>query len=316
MADRGDNNFMRYVYRGEEGEIIPREATHITVHEDCTSVRANAFLDHQSIVEIICHDKVEKIEIRAFFGCTSLRRVIMPGVKIVEEAAFENCHSLSDVECNMLEIIKEFAFSGCIRSLNSIDLPSARIVEEYAFDECTALANVKFGSKLERIEGKVFCHCESLERVTLPLKDNLITTDDIFAGCRDFSHVDLVEGGAQETIAALQLDEWRKEMNEEIDSINQILHNAGFSRYNDDNYAERKARAIRRWIRSVLRKINHYKAEHERILDEAETSLQLVLSHDILTINILPFLKLPSYTFEAVQDHEMGQEDSDDEEEE
>ena len=66
MSDRGDDNFMRYVYRGEEGEIIPREATHITVAEGVTFVRADAFFGHPFMIEVICHDKVEKIEQYAF----------------------------------------------------------------------------------------------------------------------------------------------------------------------------------------------------------------------------------------------------------
>ena len=310
MADRGDNNFMRYVYRGEEGEIIPREATHITVAKDVTVILEHAFIDNQKIVEIICHHKVEKIGERAFSFCRSLRRVVIPGVKIVEKRAFENCHVLTDVECGMLEIIKKFAFSGCIISLRSMNLPSARILEEYAF-ECTTLTNVKFGSKLERIEGSAFSCCDSLERITIPLKDGLIT-EDMFLGCRNLKHVDLVEGEVHATIAALQLDVWRNDMNEEIDSINQILPNVPGG-WNEEDYG-REARAIRRWIRSVLRKINHYKAEHERLLDEAAPTLQVVLPPDILTNNVLPFLELPSYTFEAVQDHEIEQENNSDDE--
>ncbi len=73
---------------GEEGEIIPRDATHVIVHESVTVIRARAFFNHPNIVEVICHDKVEKIERDAFCDCPSLRRVIMPGVKIFELEAF------------------------------------------------------------------------------------------------------------------------------------------------------------------------------------------------------------------------------------
>ena len=105
-----DNNFIRYIYRGEEGEIIPLGATHITVHEDCTFVRARAFREHPNIVEVICHNGVEKIEEYAFFGSPNLRRVVMPGVKIVERKAFYWCDALTDIECNELEIIGRGAF--------------------------------------------------------------------------------------------------------------------------------------------------------------------------------------------------------------
>lgn len=62
MAAVGGNNIMRYTYRGEEDENIPDEATHITMGEDVTFVRAQAFERHPNIIEVVCHDNVEKIE--------------------------------------------------------------------------------------------------------------------------------------------------------------------------------------------------------------------------------------------------------------
>ena len=306
MADVGDNNFIRHVYRGEEGEIIPREATHIIVGEDVTFVRARAFYEHPNIVEVICHDKVEKIERFAFAYCPNLRRVIMPGVKIVEGCAFEDCEALVDVECGKLEIIKHQAFGNCT-SLRGIHLPSARIVWEEAFFFCADLTNVKFGSKLERIDREAFLECYSLERITIPLKDGLIPddTDNIFMLCEKLHQVDLIEGELLATIAALQLEEWRNDMNREIDSINQILTNASAGEFAgeyggqiiDEDVGE-KTQAIRRWIRSILGKIIHYQAEHQRILnEEVAPTLQLVLPRDIAFNYVLPFLELPSHTF-------------------
>ena len=315
MADQGDNNnfIIRYVYRGEEGEIIPRGATHIFMGEGVTFVRARAFQDHPNIVEVICHDRVERIGEHAFCGCQSLRRVIMPGVKVVEEWAFQVCIALTDVECGMLEIIKDGAFWDCI-SLSCINLSSVRIVEINVFSY-TALTDVKFSSKLERIGGVAFGGCTSLERITIPLKDGLIGNDDddddIFIECNNLRHVDLVEGALHETISALQLGEWRNDMNEEIDSINQILLNAhageyDFNGYND--YAGEKALVIRTWIRSVLGKIVRYQEAHNRLLNEAAATLQLPLPQDIVTNSVFPFLELPSYTFEVEED---GVEDDD-----
>ena len=283
MADRGDNNFMRYVYRGEEGEIIPREATHVTVHEDCTIVRVHAFFRHPNIVEIICHENVKKIVEEAFMECPSLRRVIMPGVEVVERGAFMECEALVDIECGKLEIIGYWAFGNC-GSLENINLPSARIVGENAFS-FTALTSVKFGSKLEQLKEMVFWGCHYLERITLPLKDGMFAYDDSFVECYRLNQVDLAEGELHETIAAFQLEEWRNEMYEEINSINQTLPDA-YAGYDDrddeyDEYNEydngEKARVIRSWIRSVLHKIVHYKAKHQRLLNEAATLLELAI---------------------------------------
>ena len=296
MAAEGDD-IIRYTYRGEEGEIIPREATHIVVL--ARVIPSEAFRWHGNIVEVICHEDVEKIETAALANCYSLRRVVMPGVKIVKMWAFSNCPALTDVECEKLEMIGEEAFSVC-ESMRSIDLPSAEIVVERAFADCKALTDVKFGSRLERIEEKVFLGCTSLERITFPMKDGIIDENDIFQGCCNLKYADLVEGKLQETIAALHLHIWRNDMNREIDSINRILPitYAGYE-WDEDamEYGDpgQKAWAIRAWIRSVLRKIIHYQAEHRRVLNEAATTLQLVLPQDIAMNNVLPFLELPAH---------------------
>eukprot|EP00985_Skeletonema_marinoi_P025638 scaffold18984_cov211-Skeletonema_marinoi.AAC.6 len=96
-------------------------------------------------------------------------------------------------------------------------------------------------------------------------------------------------------------------MNEEIDSISQILPTTpaggGWDADVGDFDVGGKAQAVRTWIRSVLRKIVHYQAEHQRLLDEeVETTLQLALPQDIVMNNVLPFVYLPSCTFEVGDD--------------
>ena len=150
-AEGGNNYFMRYSYRGKEGEVIPDGATHITVGEGVTFVRSYAFYQHPNIVEVICHNGVEKIGARAFVHCPSLRRVIIPGVKEVEGGAFCQCSALTDVECGQLELIKDEAFCEC-SSLRNIDLLSVRIVERLAFYDCQMSRNFNFGIKLKELD--------------------------------------------------------------------------------------------------------------------------------------------------------------------
>ncbi len=311
-AEGGDNIIVRFTYTGEEGEVVPRDATHVFV--DVTTIPARAFDRHRNIVEVICHDRVEKIEASAFFSCPSLKRVIMPGVTVVGVRAFNNCEALTDVECGKLEIIKRAAFEDC-HSLRSINLPSARIVGELAFFGCTALTDVKFGRKLDRLETRAFNHCTSLERITIPLKDGMIAADDIFRACKLLKHVDLVDGVVlRETIAALNLEDWRNDMNEEITSIHQILPNARAGGWHYDDFGDiigyngEKAQEIQRWIESVLDKITYYKAEHQRVLDVAATTLELTLHRDIVMNNVLSFLELSPHRF-GVEDHEEVEED-------
>ena len=251
----------------------------------------------------------------AFDDCPALRRVIMRGVTVIKEAAFLDCDALTDVECDKLEIIGWCAFSRC-KSLTSINMPSARRVESNAFNECRALAEAKFGTMVERIGGMPFRFCTSLERITVPLKDGLITRDgcrDIFLGCGKLNHVDLVEGELHETIAALYLEDWKRDMSAEINSIGLILSNAqsaGGGWEQEQRLERERANAVRRWIRSILRKIIHYQAEHQRLLYQAASTLRFALPQDITSNNVLPFLQLPPHTFELGDDEEELENDS------
>jgi hypothetical protein len=309
MEAEGDD-IIRFIFTGDDGEVVPADATHVTVHESVKVIPARAFYYHQNILEFECHDGVEKVEGRAFFQCPSLRRVKMPGVKIVEERAFAWCKALADVECDKLERIVWEAFFGC-ESLRSINLPSIKIVQRWAFVKCTGLTDVTFGDKLERIEGRTFLNCKSLELIAIPLSNRIIDDDDdddyyrdVFRGCSKLKHVDLV-GGVHETIAALPVDEWRNDMNAAIDAINEILPNATAGGYSPSvvyNIEGGKGLAVKRWIRSVLRKIVDYKQQHCSMLTEATTPLVEELAlfpQDIVMNNVIPFLKLPSFTFEV-----------------
>ena len=209
MEAEGDNHIIRFIFTGEDGEVVPEDATHVTVDKSVTVIPERAFYFHQNILEFECHDGVEKVEEMAFYDCPFLRRVKMPGVKIVESEAFWCCKYLADVECDKLERIVWEAFFGC-ESLRSINLPSIKIVEEGAFEYCTGLTDVKFGDKLERIEGRTFLNCKSLELIAIPLSNRIIDDrddeasyhDDVFQCCEDLKRVDLI-GGVHENIAAL-----------------------------------------------------------------------------------------------------------------
>ena len=160
------------------------------------------------------------------------------------------------------------------------------------------LTSVNFGEGLESIRGGAFNMCISLERISIPLKDGIIGNDYTFLHCRNLNRVDLI-GGVHETITALLLEEWKNDLNGVMDSINLILPNADGGGRVIPNTQDRidpggKARVIRTWIRSLLRKTAHYKAEHCRCLNVAAATLELVLPNDIVFKNVIPFLELPS----------------------
>ena len=309
------NNVTWFTFTGEEE--IPYDATHVFV-KNVKSIPAEAFYEHPNIVEVACDIDVEHIGANGFRNCPSLRRVIMPGVEAIDEWTFRKCEALMHVECDKLEIIGYGSFSGCTSLTGIINLPSAKTVGGFAFCKCRALRHAKFTEKLEKFGWGVFNGCKALERITIPLKDGMIIAPDVFTKCVNLKHVDLVEGELLEAIAALHFEDWRNDMNEAMNSINQILPNTpagGTVFYGDSDYGD-KARTIQTWIRSILRKFLQYRAEHQRLMEQAAPILKLALPQDVARNYVLPFLDLPSHSFELVEvEEEEGADEGEEEEE-
>jgi hypothetical protein len=268
MADDDDI----FVYTGG-GQRVPRDVKRAKIDESVDTILARAFYNCEQLIEVECHDKLKKIEGDAFRRCPSLRRLTkMTGVIEIGELAFNVCTALSDLEFDKLEIVGRYAFAYC-HSLRSINMPSVRRVGGYAFEGCKALTDAVFGEDLEGIGGCAFYECTALKRIAIPLKRNLIVgkdgrisaivEDHAFYNCENLSRVDVI-GGTHETISSLHMKSWRDEMQEEIDRINQTL-------------PDTRSVAIQRWIRSVLDRIEHYKTEHQIVLKEAMTLLELAL---------------------------------------
>ena len=261
LVDVGDNDI--FVYTGGE---VPHDVKRAKIDESIDTIPRDAFQDCEQLTEVEGHSKLKKIKDDAFYRCRRWKRLMkMSGVKEIERWAFYGCNDLSDFEFDKLEVIGYGTFNGC-KSLSSINLPSVRRIEEHAFDDCTALTDAVFSEDLEGIRWNAFLDCPALRRIAIPLKDGLIVADDTFNRCASLSRIDIV-GGIHKTISSLHMKSWRDEMREEIDRINQTLPDSPYN----------KTAAIRHWIRSVLDRMEHYKAEHQILLKEAMTLLELAL---------------------------------------
>ena len=193
----------------------------------------------------------------------------------IGDRAFCYCFNLSNVEFgDKLETIGRDAFYSCLR-LTSIKSLSVRTIGRNAFTQCQQLEDVEFGSGLEAIDGYPFGNCHRLQRIVLPLKDNLFSIDpynhrcDQFDDCHNLATVDIVGAVAiNKTIISLLLETWRDNMFQVIDRINRQLPRT---------HPYDKAETIRQWIRSVINRMNHYKAEHKGLLKEHMTLLELAV---------------------------------------
>ena len=269
MADGGDEIF---VYLGEQR--VPYGTTHAIIDPSVNIVRRGAFAYCYQLVSVIFHDGVEIIEEHAFEDCTSLPSIKFLGVREIGHRAFHSCVALSDVKFgDTLETVRSRAFDNC--GLMSIKLPSARTVQGLSFSHCNQLTDVEFGINLERIGFNSFYNCPNLQRIAIPLKDGILPFDSIinrynqFDQCGNLTRVDIVGAeGIHKTISSLLLESWKDEMNEEIDRISRELPSI---RQHD------KGDAIRLWIRSVIDRMEQFKAEHDRLLKEHMTQLELAI---------------------------------------
>ena len=268
MADGGDNAFL---YLGGD-QVVPRDVTHVIIDRSVKVILRGAFYRRQQLVSVKMHDGVERIEINAFHSCRRLKRIKLIGVREVERQAFYGCFALTDVEFDdKLEIIGANAFVDC-RSLRKIKLPSVRTIGNGSFSGCKQLADLEMPFA-ERIYKYAFNRCFALQRIAIPLKDDIFHLPDDqyrytqFDRCDKLIKVDIV-GGIHNTISSLLLQSWMDDMNSEIRHINQVLPNT---------HANEKTAAIDQWIRTVLRRMEHYKAEHNKLLKEDTTVLELAL---------------------------------------
>ena len=199
------------------------------------------------------------------------RARIDKSVKIIDEEAFYLCINLLEVETHSgITKVKRLAFNRCL-SLRGIKLPGVREIEAAAFQHCLSLTDAEFGKDLETIGSWAFNKCRSLRRIAIPLNiDFPLDSDNDFTQfiyCDKLATVDLV-GGIHKTISSLHFESWRDEMNQEIGRINRVLPNVNFLG---------KATAIQQWIDRVIDRIAHYKTQHNALLKQATTLLELAL---------------------------------------
>ena len=254
---------------------MPDGVTHAVIDPSVNTVRRGAFRNRRQLVSVLFHDGVEIIEEWAFYECKLLSGLKLLGVREIGHGAFRYCEALSDVEFgDRLETIENEAFSRCKR-LRSIKSPSVRTVEGWVFSKCEQLSDVEFGIDLETIGNGSFENCPQLQRIAIPLKDNLFHPDPFnlqfnqFDNCDNLTTVDIVGiEKIHKTISSFLLESWRNEMNEEVDRINRELPNT---------HMDEKTDSIRLWVRSVFNRMDHYKAEHNRLLKEHMTLLELAI---------------------------------------
>ena len=158
----------------------------------------------QAITKISIPDSFTSIEADAFYSCTSLEELTLPGLfnhylgyyfrnnsynnsydnnsyvpkslkKVTINSgdipgyAFSNCSSLTSITIpGSVTSIGDSAFHGC-SSLTSITIPdSVTSIDDCAFADCSSLASITIPDSVTSIGSSAFFGCSSLASITIP----------------------------------------------------------------------------------------------------------------------------------------------------
>ena len=120
--------------------------------------------------ELVIEEGITKIPDFLFKGCTSLRRVTLPGTLTeIDMGAFESCTGLASIRLpDTLEKIGVSAFKNCTE-LTEIKIPgSVNEIEALAFNGCSQLSAVELCKGTEIIGISAFSDCANLTKIILP----------------------------------------------------------------------------------------------------------------------------------------------------
>ena len=133
------------------------------------NIISNEYDKENSRGVIIFDSDVTKIDASAFYGCSNLKSIIIPGsVTTIGNNAFNMCVNLTSVTIpDSVTSIGTGAFGSCL-SLTSIKIPnSVRTIGSSAFYQCESLTSVTIPDSVTSIGVSAFEACNNLTSVTI-----------------------------------------------------------------------------------------------------------------------------------------------------
>lgn len=195
----------RYHSRNERRVVVP---------EGVTRILAEAFRDHDEVVELVLPSTLRFIGKGAFRGCTGLREVLIPEcVSEIGDAAFSGCRSLEFASlpsgitelgnsvfsrCSGLSRVcgGEFVyavgagcFSGCV-SLSALPrLPRLEVVGPEAFAGCSSLESLALPESVRIVGAEAFRNCSHARRAVVPVAAEDLGRN-LFSGCGNLHEIE------------------------------------------------------------------------------------------------------------------------------
>lgn len=131
----------------------------------------------QAITKISIPDSFTSIEADAFYSCTSLEELTLPGLfnhylgYYFRNNSYDNSYDNSYVPKSLKKV-----------TINSGDIPG------YAFSNCSSLTSITIGNNVTSIGNFAFSYCSSLTSITIPGSVTSIGSS-AFSGCSSLTSV-------------------------------------------------------------------------------------------------------------------------------
>ena len=206
----GDNATLTYpeIYNSDySGEVvIPESVAYNGKTYSVTSIGDRAFYGCSDLTSITIPGSVTFIGEEAFFDCSSIKSVYISDLKTWCEIPFSDKTSnplyyahrlfLNGTEIIKLNIpqsvtsISKFAFYNC-SFITSVTIPnSVKSIGDGAFYKCLGLSSVIIPSSVTSISPKVFYKCSGLKSVSIP---NSVTSigNSAFYGCTGLTSINI-----------------------------------------------------------------------------------------------------------------------------
>lgn len=142
--------------------VIPNKISNYPV----TRIAPRAFSNKTELTSVSFSDalSLKSVGKYAFFGCTSLENLLIPGwLNSFGEFVFQDCTALKNVAIySDVSVIPEQAFGNCT-SLEKINIPSTvKTIGRYAFYNCSSLTELTLSKNITEIANGAFYNCENL----------------------------------------------------------------------------------------------------------------------------------------------------------
>ena len=180
---------------GTYGTYVASNLKSVKFGSGLKTIGGYAFYENRKLETIeFSGDNLTSIGYSAFRNCVTLANLNLTGNNVViADYAFAGNSTLKEVVLSGVKTIGYYAFSGDY-ALKSVDLGEGLIsIDRYAFQSCPNLETVSLPESLTTINNNAFKECSKLTSIDIPNKVTKLN-DNTFANCTSLKNVSIGSG--------------------------------------------------------------------------------------------------------------------------